>query len=201
MRFLHEEDAKKECTFQDVFLIPQHSEVASRTQVDLTPTGVSGLTIPIVVANMTAVAGKRMAETIARRGGLVVFPQDIALDRIEHMVTYIKERHHVYETPVVLKEDESIQTALNLINKRAHGAIIVVDDQDKPVGIFTEKDSYRRDRFIALEDVMTTNVVTVMDDKTSEEIFALLEDKRLSIVPVVNKEGQVLGVMTKKGAA
>ena len=46
-------------------------------EVDLRSSDNTGTTIPLVVANMTAIAGRRMAETVARRGGLVVIPQDI----------------------------------------------------------------------------------------------------------------------------
>ena len=64
-----------ELTYDDVFMIPARSDVASRFDVDLMTVDGSGATIPIVVANMTAVAGRRMAETVARRGGLTVLPQ------------------------------------------------------------------------------------------------------------------------------
>ena len=68
-----------ELTYDDVFLIPARSHVDSRMHVDLTTDDGSGTTIPVVVANMTAVAGRRMAETVARRGGLVVLPYLIPL--------------------------------------------------------------------------------------------------------------------------
>ena len=79
MRFLASPPAY-ELTYSDVFMVPRRSDVPSRLDVDLTtPDGV-GTTIPVVVANMTAVAGRRMAETVARRGGMAVLPQDIPLD-------------------------------------------------------------------------------------------------------------------------
>ncbi len=64
-------------TYDDVFMVPRRSAVGSRFDVDLTTEDGTGATLPIVVANMTAIAGKRMAETVARRGGIVVIPQDI----------------------------------------------------------------------------------------------------------------------------
>ncbi|MBM3800015.1 MAG: IMP dehydrogenase, partial [Actinobacteria bacterium] len=82
-------------TYNDVFLVPSLSSVGSRLDVDLQTTDGVGTTIPIVVANMTAVAGRRMAETVARRGGLVVLPQDIPLDVIDETARYLKSRHHV----------------------------------------------------------------------------------------------------------
>lgn len=200
MKFLNPQDETKELTYADVFLVPQRTQVTSRFEVDLTPPGNTGLTIPIVVANMTAVAGRRMAETVARRGGVVVLPQDIDLDRVEQIVRYVKGCHHVFETPVTLRREESVQTALNLISKRAHGAIMVVDDQNKPVGIFTEADSFTVDRFSRLDEVMTSELITVQSGASPEEAFKTMHIRRLSIVPVVQADGSLVGVMTKKGA-
>src|SRR4051794_26527109 len=67
-------------TYNDVFMVPARSDVTSRLDVDLATVDQVGTTIPLVVANMTAVAGRRMAETVARRGGLAIIPQDIPFD-------------------------------------------------------------------------------------------------------------------------
>src|SRR4051812_40333544 len=99
MRFLNEPPAF-DLTYNDVFMVPSLSAVPSRFDVDLTTPDALGATIPVVVANMTAVAGRRMAETVTRRGGLTVLPQDIPLDIIETVVDYIKSRHTVYDTPI-----------------------------------------------------------------------------------------------------
>ncbi|MFH1711701.1 MAG: GuaB1 family IMP dehydrogenase-related protein [Patescibacteria group bacterium] len=199
MKFLHPEDERRELTYQDLFLMPKYSDVGSRMKVDLTPVDGVGTTLPIIVANMMAVAGRRMAETVTRRGGLVVLPQDYSLERIEQIVKYVKQCHHVFETPVVLEESESVQTALNLIYKRAHGAIIVVDHQHRPVGIFTEADAAMRDKFVTIGSVMTRDVVTVESYRTPQEIFQVLHNQRLPIVPVVYSDGSLAGVMTRKG--
>ena len=67
MRFLNEAVPGYDLTYSDVFMVPSRSAVGSRLDVDLTPPDGTGSTMPIVVANMTAVAGRRMAETVARR--------------------------------------------------------------------------------------------------------------------------------------
>ena len=79
-------------TYDDVFMVPRRSEVVSRTDVDLATTDGSGTTIPVVVANMTAVAGRRMAETVARRGGMAVIPQDIPAPVVAEVIAWVKER-------------------------------------------------------------------------------------------------------------
>ncbi len=95
MRFLNDAAPGHDLTYNDVFMVPSLSSVGSRMSVDLSTPDRVGTTIPVVVANMTAVAGRRMAETVARRGGLTVLPQDIPLDIIEDVVAYVKTRHYV----------------------------------------------------------------------------------------------------------
>ena len=113
--------------------------------VDLSTTDGTGTTIPLVVSNMTAISGRRMAETIARRGGIAVIPQDIPLEIVADVISWVKARHTFFDTPVTLAPTDTVADALDLINKRAHGALIVVEG-DKPVGIVTEADCERVDR-------------------------------------------------------
>ena len=77
-------------TYDDVFMVPRHSAVASRDDVDLSTSDGTGATLPLVVANMTAVSGRRMAETVARRGGLAVIPQDIPAPVVAEVVEWVK---------------------------------------------------------------------------------------------------------------
>src|SRR2546430_7794529 len=125
-------------TYDDVFVVPGGSAVESRADVDLSTSDGTGATIPIVVANMTAVAGKRMAETVARRGGLVVLPQDVDPAVVAEIVSWVKTRHPVWDTPLVLTAGDAVADALNLLPKRAHGAVVVVDNQGAPVGMVDE---------------------------------------------------------------
>ena len=199
MRFLEDHKPGHDLTYNDLFLVPNRSEVTSRLDVDLTPLDGLGTTIPVVVSNMTAVSGRRMAETVARRGAIAVLPQDIPLDIVEQNITYVKSRHPVYETPITLRPTDTLQEALNLIHKRAHGAVIVVDEQETPVGIFTEADAAGFDRFTQLHRVMSTELVTVDEGTPLEPIFERLASKRLSCVPVVRGR-QLIGVVTRKGA-
>lgn len=199
MRFLNHEDVKKELTYEDVFLMPQYSDVGSRMEVDLTPPERIGTTIPFVVANMNAVAGRRMTETVVRRGGLVILPQDMSVERIGEVVKYIKGCHSVLETPIVLKENQTIQRGLNLLHKRAHGAIVVVDADDRPVGIFTEKDARDRDRYTQMHEVMSRDLVFMSDVSEMRVLFDVLRDRRVPILPVVDRESRLKGVVTSKG--
>ncbi len=198
MRMLHPRPAH-DLTYSDVFMVPSHSDVGSRFAVDLTTRDSIGTTIPLVVANMTAIAGRRMAEVVARRGGMAVLPQDIPVDVIATVVEWVKSRHPVFETPITLGPTNTVGDALNLIHKRSHGAVIVVDDE-RPVGVFTEHDAVGFDRFTQLQHVMTSELDTLGAEVTAEQAFARLHGARRSMAPVVDGDGRLLGLMTSTGA-
>src|SRR5512135_190129 len=136
MRFSDPVRPATDLTYSDVFLHPSRSRVTSRLDVDLASADGTGATIPVVVANMTAVSGRRMAETVARRGGIAVLPQDVPLDVVTDVIRRVKACHPVLDTPVTLPPDGTVVDALHLIQKRAHAALVVVDD-GRPVGVVT----------------------------------------------------------------
>jgi IMP dehydrogenase len=186
-------------TYDDVFMVPRRSAVASRYDVDLSSQDGTGTTIPLVVANMTAVSGRRMAETMARRGGLAVLPQDIPLDIVAEVIAWVKGRHPVFETPITLHPHETVSDALALLPKRAHLAAVVVDG-GKPVGIITEADCTGVDRFTQVGQVMTTEMVTLGDDVDARAAFDVLSASRHRLAPVVDSSGELVGLLTRTGA-
>jgi IMP dehydrogenase len=198
MRFLHELPAH-DLTYDDAFLVPTRSAVASRFGVDLTAPDGSGATIPIVVANMTAVAGRRMAETVARRGGLVIIPQDIPVDVVAGVIAWVKSRHPVYDTAVSLAPDDTVGTAMSLIHKRAHGAAVVVSD-GAPIGIVTEADCVDTDRFSAVSSVMSDEMFTLPDGVAPQDAFEAMHRARRRVAPVVAADGRIVGLLTAAGA-
>ena len=200
MRFLNETPPAHDLTYSDVFMVPSLSSVGSRLDVDLSTTDGVGTTIPIVVSNMTAVAGRRMAETVGRRGGLVVLPQDIPLDVVANVVGFVKRCHPIYETPITLAPTDTVGEALSLIHKRAHGVVIVVDGERRPLGIFTEADAAGYDRFTQLHNVMSTDLLSVADGTSMESVFHQLSGQRLTAAPVIDADGRLLGCVTRKGA-
>lgn len=199
MRFLNGLEPSFDLTYDDVFMVPSRSSVTSRLDVDLSTDDDSGTTIPLVVANMTAIAGRRMAETVARRGGLVVIPQDIPTDIVAEVIADVKSRHLVYDTPISVKPHHTCGYALGLLPKRAHGAAIVQVD-DRPVGIVTENDLVGVDRFTQLSEVMSTELLTVPVDTSPRDAFALLHDHHRKLAPVVDADGRLVGLVTRQGA-
>ncbi|RJQ71559.1 GuaB1 family IMP dehydrogenase-related protein [Pseudonocardiaceae bacterium YIM PH 21723] len=196
MRFLNGQQPSQDLTYNDVFLVPGRSAVESRFDVDLSTVDGTGATIPIVAANMTAVAGRRMAETLARRGGLVTIPQDTPPAVVAEITSWVKARHTVWDTPLVLGPHDAVADALNLLPKRAHGAVIVVGTDGRPLGMVSEAACAGVDRFTRLADVVDTAIVTLSPDTPPREVFDKLHGSGARLAVAVDDQGRLAGVLT-----
>ncbi|TDV47050.1 GuaB1 family IMP dehydrogenase-related protein [Actinophytocola oryzae] len=201
MRFHTDTPPVYDLTYDDVFLMPNRSAVASRFDVDLATSDGTGATIPVVVANMTAVAGRRMAETMARRGGLVVLPQDVDPAAVREIVAWVKSRHVVWDTPLVLTAGDAVADALNLLPKRAHDAVVIVDADGHPVGVVNEAACVGVDRFTRLGEVADPAILTMPLTAAPRDVFDRLHGGRTARVALgVDEEGRLAGVLTEVGA-
>jgi IMP dehydrogenase len=201
VQFLNGLQPQFDLTYDDVFMVPSRSDVTSRLDVDLSSSDGTGTTIPLVVANMTAIAGRRMAETVARRGGIAVIPQDIPVDVVSEVTAWLKTRHLVHDTPITLAATETAGAALGLLPKRAHGAAIVVDESGKrPIGIVTEADLTGVDRFTQVHMVMTADPLLIPEGSDPEAAFDALATAHHPAAPVVDAAGNLVGILTRPGA-
>ena len=199
MRFLQGHPPPYDLTYNDVFIVPERSDVASRFDVDLSTSDGSGTTIPVVVANMTAVAGRRMAETVARRGGIVVLPQDLPISAVKQTVDFVKSRDLVVDTPVTLTPDDSVSDATALIHKRAHGAAVVVFE-GRPIGLVTEANCFGVDRFTRVRDVAVSDFVTAPVGTDPRTVFDMLEHAPAELAVMTRPDGTLAGVLTRTAA-
>jgi IMP dehydrogenase len=200
VRFLHDLPPATDLTYSDVFMVPARSVIGSRLDVDLAARDGSGATIPIVAANMTAVSGRRMAETIARRGGLAIIPQDIPADVVGDVVAWVKTRDLVVDTAITLGPTSTVGDALALLPKRAHNAVVVIDSAGAPAGVVTEADCAGADRFAQLSTVMSAEPFTLPLGTPPAEAFGLLHSGRHRLAPVVSASGECVGILTRTGA-
>jgi IMP dehydrogenase len=199
MRFLEGHPPPYDLTYNEVFIVPGRSDVASRFDVDLSTADGSGTTIPVVVANMTAVAGRRMAETIARRGGIVVLPQDLPISAVKQTVDFVKSRDLVVDTPVTLESDDSVSDATALIHKRAHGVAVVIFE-GRPIGLVTEASCAGVDRFARVRDVAIPDFVSAPVGTDPRKVYDLLEHAPVEVAVMTEPDGTLAGVLTRTGA-
>lgn len=201
MKFLNDQRPSYDLTYEDVFMVPSRSSVGSRMNVDLTTEDGTGTTIPIIVANMTAVAGRRMAETVARRGGMAILPQDVPAEIAAQTISEVKSSHLLFDTPIRVKPHHTVGYVKHLMPKRAHGAAVVVDPESgRPVGLITEKDLQDVDNFAQVGRLMTTELLTLPETIEPREAFTVLTKNSRKLAPVVGEDGSLVGILTRKGA-
>lgn len=186
-------------TYDDVFMSPSRSSIRSRSDVDLTSTDGLALPLPLVVANMTAISGRRMAETVARRGSMAILPQDLSIPVVTKLVSKVKSAHTAFDTPIHVTPDQTAGEVLALIGKRAHGVAVVVDE-NVPVGVIGQSDLEAVDRFVQAHEIMTMDMVVVSDSATPIEVFETLTERRQKVAVAVDVNGRLVGLMTLRGA-
>lgn len=201
MRFLHpERDEQLELSLEDVFLVPAYFDGTSRLEVDLTPGDFRGGSHPIVSANMNAVTGKRMAETMARFGGLGVLPQDMEMRTVERIVRHIRSADPRYDTPLAVERHATLHDVHGIIRKRSHNLVVVVDDDQRPIGIVTDANLRHQDQYTAVERLMSSEIVTLRAGTPNRDAFLLMERTRVKAVPVLDQDGRLVGVLTRDDA-
>ncbi len=102
---------------------------------------------------------------------------------------------------ITAKEDLSIQQAVQLLNDRHVGSVVVVDDEDKCIGIFTERDAIRimANKFSSdepLSKIMSRHVVTISLDASFDEAKRLMLSHDIRHLPVTNGENKLIGLFS-----
>ena len=107
-------------------------------------------------------------------------------------------------TPVTIKPSDTVLEAAKTMDKLSIGALPVVDEEGKLVGIITERDLVRR--IIAkekpydtkVEEVMTPKPLTVTPENTIEEAIRIMSKLKARHLPVVDEEGKLVGIISIK---
>lgn len=216
MRFLN--TPVTDLTYNDVFLVPSASHIDSRFDVDLSTTDPTGSTTPLVAANMTAVTGKHMVEVMARRGGLGIFPQDIPVQTVARDTAWIKNRSPHYESVQCMSGADTVGDVAGPIRRYAHQCVVVTDAQNQCVGVVRESDCRGVDAATPLSEVMCRDFAAYSAAELCQhrgdesgrwqqqhyrmmaEISSELRAGQGGAAPVLDQQGNVVGVISEQGA-
>ena len=188
-------------TFDDVLLVPQRSDVLPK-DVDLSTrlTDMVRLNVPLMSAAMDTVTESELAIAMAREGGIGIIHKNLTIDEQAAQVDRVKRSEHgVITDPFFLSPDHLISDANALMGKyKISGVPICVDG--KLVGIITNRDLRFETNFDQpIGNVMTKdNLVTAPVGTTLTEAQAILGKHRIEKLPLVDKEGNLKGLITIK---
>lgn len=189
-------------TFDDVLLIPAYSEVLPKT-VELSTKFSRNikLNIPFVTAAMDTVTEAPMAIAIAREGGIGVIHKNMSIEDQARQVSIVKraENGMIYD-PVTIKRGKNVGDAMAMMAEYHIGGIPVVDDENKLVGIVTNRDlRFQRDLNVLIDDVMTTKNLIVTHQQTDlESASQILLEHKIEKLPVVDETYHLIGLITYK---
>ncbi|HIW13227.1 MAG TPA: IMP dehydrogenase [Candidatus Salinicoccus stercoripullorum] len=195
---------KEGLTFDDVLLVPAHSEVLPKeVSLSVRLSESIKLNIPVLSAGMDTVTESAMAIAIARAGGLGVIHKNMSIERQRDEVEKVKRSENgVIKDPFFLTKEEQVFAAEHLMGKyRISGVPIVNNPKEKKlIGIITNRDlRFIEDYSKPIDDVMTKdNLVTGDVGTTLEQAAEILQKHRIEKLPLVDENNVLKGLITIK---
>lgn len=191
--------AKQGLTFDDVLLIPAHSDVLPR-DVDVRTHLTQNVTlnIPVMSAGMDTVTEAEMAIAMAREGGIGVIHKNMSIDEQAREVKLVKRSEHgIIVDPIYLAPDNTLSDADELMNKY-HISGVPITENGKLVGIITNRDMrFETDLSRPISDIMTSKgLITAPEHTTMEEAKRILQAHRIEKLPLVDDNGHLKGLIT-----
>ena len=140
-----------------------------------------------------------MAIAIAREGGIGVIHKNMSIEEQARQVAIVKraENGMIYD-PVTIKRGRTVGDALNMMSEYHIGGIPVVDDENKLVGIVTNRDlRFEQNPDRKIDEVMTSeNLVTTHQQTDLSAAAKILQENKIEKLPVVDKDGRLVGLIT-----
>lgn len=189
-------------TFDDVLLIPSYSEVLPR-EVDISTQLTTDLRInaPIVSAAMDTVTEHGLAIAIAKEGGIGIIHKNMSIEAQAGQVRNVKRSESgMIIDPVTLSQDALIRDALQLMRTHKIGGIPIIDDNQKLIGILTNRDlRFETNYGASVKTLMTSeNLVTAPVGTTLEQAREILQKHKIEKLPVVDNDNTLVGLITYK---
>lgn len=187
-------------TYDDVLLVPAYSQVLPR-EVNIQTKFTRNITInvPIVSAAMDTVTESKMAIAMAREGGIGVLHKNMTIEQQAMKVRKVKRAESgMIMDPVTLPLDSVVQDAKDGMRENSIGGIPIVDDNQKLLGIVTNRDlRFEKNNERPISEVMTSeNLVTAKEGTTLGEAEDILQENKIEKLPVVDKDNKLVGLIT-----
>ena len=188
--FIEDKVVMEGITFDDVLLIPGYSEVLPR-EVSLSTKFSRNieLKIPFVSAAMDTVTEAPMAIAIAREGGIGVIHKNMSIEEQARQVAIVKraENGMIYD-PVTIQRGKTVKDALDIMAEYHIGGIPVVDEENKLVGIVTNRDlRFQSNPTRLIDEVMTSeNLVVTHQQVDLDSASKILLEHKIEKLPVVD---------------
>jgi len=190
-------------TFDDVLLAPQYSNTLPKdTNTETKLSRNISLKIPIVSSPMDTVTEHRLAIVIALEGGIGIIHKNLTPQEQAEEVKQVKRFENGFIVdPITVAPNDSLDNVNDIYREKKYGKIAVVDKNKKLVGLITRIDYFwPDDNNKKIKDLMTPvrNLITAQDGISLDKANKLIQDKKLSILCIVDKQGKLKSIVTRK---
>ncbi|MGE3063459.1 MAG: IMP dehydrogenase [bacterium] len=193
---------KEGLTFDDVLLIPQHSEVVAKdVELKTMLTKNISLNIPIVSSAMDTVTDHRMAIAMAKEGGMGIIHKNMTVEEQSEEVKKVKRYESgMIQSPLRLHPEETLKHAKQLMDEFHVSGLPVVDKDNKLVGIITKRDIlFENDYKIKVKERMTSKkLITAKKGITLKKAREIFREERVEKLPIVDENYRLAGLITIK---
>ncbi len=188
-------------TYDDVLVVPDYSEVLP-SSVDISTyfTQNIKLNIPIISAAMDTVTEAGMAIAIAQEGGIGVLHKNMSIENQANEVRKVKRSESgMILDPITLKDEAKVGDALSIMEEHSIGGIPIVNEENKLVGIVTNRDlRFEKDLNLPIKKIMTIDDIIITEITDLENAEQILQENKIEKLPVVNKKNELVGLITFK---
>lgn len=193
---------EKAYTFDDVLLVPAHSEVLPRDVILKTPlTRHISLNLPLVSAAMDTVTEAKLAISMAQEGGIGIIHKNMSPERQARAVANVKRYESgVVKDPVTISPDTLIGDLIGPGRKYKVSSLPVLEN-GKVVGLVTNRDlRFERNLQQKVASIMTPRerLVTVSETTSINDARELMHTHKIERVLVVNADWELKGLITVK---
>lgn len=194
----------KGLTFDDVLLVPKRSPLASRQDGDTSSwlTATIQLRVPVISANMDTVTEAAMAIAMARAGGIGIIHRFMTIENQVGQVARVKRAEgYMIERPHTINQKATIAEARALMQRLEVGGLVVKNGGEELIGLVTQRDVLLApDDSAPVSSVMTrpNQIISATPTTTPEEARTLLHEHRLEKLPVIDRQGRLVGLITSQ---
>jgi IMP dehydrogenase len=189
-------------TYDDVLLVPQYSDVDSRRTLSTKSwlTRKIALQMPIVSANMDVVTESEMAITMAREGGIGIIHRFLSIAEQSRQIQRVKKAESfIVDKPITMSDSHTVGEVKRIVDETGSGGILILDKNEKLIGIVSTRDLlFEENGSKLVSEIMTREVHSAPPNTTLKEAERLLHEYRIEKLPLVDKDGHVVGLVTLK---
>lgn len=188
-------------TYDDVLIRPRRTTLRSRSEANTRTrlTKKININVPLVSANMETVTESDMAIAMARLGGIGIIHRFMTIeDNVEEIKRVKRAQNFIVRDPYTVRPDATVEEAKKFADESGVSGLLVTDGDGKLQGILSARDFLFSNGKKYVHEIMTPREKVIVGgaDTTFEEAKAIMAERKVEKLPLVDADNKVVGITT-----